>query len=119
MDTEQIRLHALAKSGATEDFPFDETVLALRVGGKIFLLVPIDARPPQFNAKCDPELAQELRATWACVQPGYHMSKKHWNTVTVDGTAPAALVRAWIDHSYDLVFASLPAKTRREIAAGS
>lgn len=112
MHLEDLRLFALALPGATEDFPFDEHTLALRVGGKIFALLALDAVPPSFNAKCDPERAIELRDTWPAIRPGYHMNKKHWNTVTLDGSVPPALIEELVRHAHTLVWRSLPRKDR-------
>lgn len=95
----------------TEDFPFDEETLVMRIDGKIFLLMDINARPVSINLKCDPERAVELRARYEAVQPGYHMNKKHWNTVTVDGTIPSKEIFEMIDHSFALV-ARKPKKSR-------
>jgi len=117
LDLEQIREHALAKPGVSEDFPFDSDTLAFRVGHKIFLLAPLERNPQGFNAKCDPELALELREKYSAITPGYHMNKRHWNTIELDGTVPNAKVLELVDHSYDLVFASLPRKVRTAIEA--
>jgi predicted DNA-binding protein (MmcQ/YjbR family) len=103
MDIEQIREYCLAKSGVEETLPFGPDVLVFKVTGKIFLLLPLNNDSLQFNVKCDPEVAIELREHYPCVLPGYHMNKKHWNTIIVDGSAPVKLLREWIDHSYDLV----------------
>jgi len=103
MDIETIRDYCLAKEGTEESFPFGETTLVFKVGGKIFLLLSLDAVPHQFNAKCDPDKAIELREEYDSIIPGYHMNKKHWNTVIVDGTLPTPLIKSLIDDSYDLV----------------
>jgi len=103
MNIEDIREHAIAKPDVTEGFPFGEQTLVFKVNEKIFLLMSLDADPLQFNAKCDPERAIELREQYECVQPGYHMNKKHWNTIIVDGTLTNKQVREMIDHSYSLV----------------
>src|SRR4030095_809892 len=112
MDIEQIREYCLAKPGAEETLPFGPDVLVFRVGRKIFSLLPLDSESLQFNVKCDPELAIELREQYACVLPGYHMNKKHWNTIVVDGSVSVKQLRAWIDHSYDLVVNSLSTKNK-------
>ena len=104
MNVEEIRAHALTKEGVEECFPFGEETLVFKVGGKIFLLVGLMDRPLQFNAKCDPERAIELREQFDCVLPGYHMNKKHWNTVIIDNTLNRKQLKELIDHSYDLVF---------------
>lgn len=103
MDEEAIRDYCLAKAGVTEDFPFDEDTLVFRVGEKIFLLMGLGEEDPFVNLKCDPARAVELRGTYDAVRPGYHMSKKHWNSVYLRGSFTAAELREWIDHSYELV----------------
>lgn len=103
MTTEEIREYCLSKPGVEESLPFGPDVLVFKAGGKIFLLLPLDEELPQFNVKCDPDLAVELREQHPCVLPGYHMNKKHWNTVVVDGSVKKALLKEWIDHSFDLV----------------
>lgn len=114
MNLHHIRSFCLALPGTTEDFPFDESTLAFRVGGKIYLLCDSLAFT-SVNLKCDPELAVELRERYRAVKPGYHMNKTHWNTVEVPGDYAISNLEFWIRHSYDLIFASLPAKTRSEI----
>jgi predicted DNA-binding protein (MmcQ/YjbR family) len=105
MNIESIREYCLSKSGAEETLPFGPDVLVYKVGGKAFLLLSLNDEPLQFNVKCDPELAIELREEYRCVQPGYHMNKKHWNTILIDGSASVKKLKEWIDHSYDLVSA--------------
>ena len=106
MNIESFRTYCLIKKGVTEEFPFDEETLALKVMGKIFALTNINGFS-SINLKCDPENAIELREKYAAVQPGYHMSKKHWNTVLIDGSVPDKLLRQWIDESYHLVVSGL------------
>lgn len=118
-DHDSLREYCLAKPGTSEDFPFGEEVLALRVRGKIFALSNIFDRPMAVNLKCDPERALELRGEWAAVKPGYHMNKKHWNTVTFDGSMPATLLEELIDHSYALVVKTLKKPDREALAAAS
>lgn len=115
MNVETIREYCLAKKAVTEDFPFGETTLVLRVKGKIFLLIALDAQPLQFNAKCDSGKAIELREEYDAIKPGYHMNKKHWNTVVIDGSLPAKLIKEMIDDAYDLIVQSLPVKLRVEL----
>lgn len=115
MDIESFRTHCLALPSVTEDFPFDEVTLALRVGGKIFALTGLDAENFSVNLKCDPDYAVELREQYSEVQPGYHMNKKHWNTVDFSGSLDEALLRRLIDHSYELVRNSLPKSVREGI----
>jgi len=93
----------MGKPGAEETLPFGPDTLVFKVNGKVFLLLPLDDEDVQFNVKCDPDLALELRENYNCVQPGYHMNKKHWNTIVVDGSVKRSVLREWIDHSYDLV----------------
>ena len=103
MNIETIREYILKKPTVTEGFPFGEDTLVFKVNDKIFLLAGLDSSPLQFNVKCDPDKAIELRDEYACVLPGFHMNKKHWNTIVVDGSVTNALLKEWIDHSYSLV----------------
>jgi predicted DNA-binding protein (MmcQ/YjbR family) len=114
MNIETLREYCLSKKNAREDQPFGPDVLVYKVSGKIFLLVSLDEEPLQFNVKCDPELALELREEYSSVIPGYHMNKKHWNTVIVDGTVPSKKLKDWIDHSYELIARSGKKKTRKK-----
>ncbi len=117
LDLESIRNHCLKKKGKIiEDFPFDDEVLVFRVFGKIFLLTNVTAVPLRMNLKCDPERAIELRERYDAIQPGYHMNKKMWNTVFVDGRIPDRLVFELIDHSYDEIVKKLPVKFRKKIS---
>lgn len=115
MDIELLREYCLSKKGVEEGFPFDNETLVFKVMGKIFLLTGITSQPLRFNVKCDPEKAIELREKYSCVLPGYHMNKQHWNTIICDGTANQRLLKQWIDHSYELIAASLPKKTKAEL----
>jgi predicted DNA-binding protein (MmcQ/YjbR family) len=115
MNIETLREYCLSKKAVTESFPFGENTLVFKVKDKIFLLVSLSSNPLQFNAKCEPEKAIELREQYDAVQPGYHMNKKHWNTVIIDGSIPAALIKEMIDDSYNLIVQSLPKKTREEL----
>jgi predicted DNA-binding protein (MmcQ/YjbR family) len=112
MDIETIREYCLAKTGVEESFPFGETTLVFKVRGKIFLLAGLENPVLQFNVKCDPEKAIEWRERFAAVQPGYHMNKKLWNTVIVDGSISGRILREMIDDSYRLVVLSLPKKAQ-------
>lgn len=103
MNIESIREYCISKTGAEESFPFGDDTLVFKVKGKIFLLAGLDNDPLQFNVKCNPEKAIELRENYACVIPGYHMNKKHWNTIIVDGSVSNKLLKEWIDDSYSLV----------------
>ena len=113
MTVDDIRNYCLKKRGRiTEGFPFGEDALVFKVNGKMFLLLMIDERPLSVNLKCDPELAIELRERYESVRPGYHMNKKHWNTVVLDGSLRTDEVCAMIDHSHELVARSLPSGKR-------
>lgn len=117
MNIECLREYCLKKKGVTEGFPFDEVTLVFKVGGKMFLLTSLD-KELSINIKCDPEKAIELREKYNCVLPGYHMNKKHWNTVTIDSSVADVLIFGWIDHSYDLVLKSLGKKVIEKILNG-
>lgn len=104
MDIEQLREYALQKSGVEEGFPFGEDTLVFKVNGKIFLLTGLDNSPLQFNVKCNPDKAVELREEYPdAVLPGYHMNKKHWNTVVVNGVLSSKQIKEMVDDSYNLV----------------
>jgi predicted DNA-binding protein (MmcQ/YjbR family) len=103
MNAEEIRTYSLAKADVEEGFPFGEDTLVFKVKGKMFLLVSLGSRPLQFNVKCDPERAIELREQYDCIVPGYHMNKKHWNTIITDGSLTWVELKELIDHSYNLV----------------
>jgi predicted DNA-binding protein (MmcQ/YjbR family) len=111
MNIESFREFCLSMKGVTEKFPFDETTLVFYVMGKMFCLTDIDTFE-MINVKCDPDYAMELRERYPAVLPGYHMNKKHWNSLIMDGSLPESLVRQWVKDSYDLVVASLPKKHR-------
>jgi predicted DNA-binding protein (MmcQ/YjbR family) len=123
MDLEQFRNYCLSKPRVTEDTPFGPDVLVFKVGGKMFALAALDEVPARANLKCDPDLALDLRDRYEEVTPGYHMNKKHWNTVEIDGGVPEAELRKMIDHSYELVLKGLPkaarANQRRLRASGA
>ncbi len=109
-----IHTHCMAKRGVEETFPFDERTLVFKAGGKMFALIDVEGAE-SINLKCDPERALELRETYAGILPGYHMNKTHWNTVKLKEDVPPELVFELIDHSYELVVASLPKKIRNEL----
>jgi predicted DNA-binding protein (MmcQ/YjbR family) len=115
VDIEYLREYCLRKNGVTESFPFGDSTLVFKVKEKIFLLVSIVSSPLQFNVKCDPEKAEELRDRYPDIRPGYHMNKKHWNTVLITGSIPERLLKEMIDESYTLVIRSLPAKERARL----
>jgi predicted DNA-binding protein (MmcQ/YjbR family) len=118
MDLAQFREYSLGKAGATEGTPFGPGVLVFKVGGKMFALAGLDELPTTVNLKCDPDLALELRDRYEQVTPGYHMNKKHWNSVEIEGRIPDPELRKMIDHSYDLVAKGLR-KPRAKAAARS
>lgn len=103
MNIEEIRNYCLSKAGYEETLPFGPDTLVYKVNGKIFLLMGIDSENLSFNVKCDPDKALELREEYRCVLPGYHMNKKHWNTIVVDGSVSNKKLKEWIDDSYTLV----------------
>src|SRR6478752_8650886 len=103
MNVEQLREYCLMKSGAEESLPFGPDNIVFKVDGKMFMLLSLESQPTQFNVKCDPDKAEELREEYPCVLPGYHMNKKHWNTIVVDGSVSSKLLKEWIDDSYGLV----------------
>ncbi len=115
VNLDALRTYCLSKNGVTEDMPFGDDILVFRVKSKLFALTGLDALPLTVNLKCDPERALELRARYEAVQPGYHMNKKHWNTVLLDGSIPHDEVREMIDHSYDLVVRGLKKAEREEL----
>ncbi len=114
MNIEEYRDYCLSLPATSEGFPFDEKVLVFKVCGKIFALTNVDAFE-SINLKCDPEYALELREQYPAVRGGYHMSKKHWNTIDLDGSISKAQLQEWIKHSYDMVVKSLPKKVRLEL----
>lgn len=112
MDIELIREYCLQKPNTSEELPFGPDVVVFKVKGKVFLLLSLDTEDLRFNVKCDPDWAVELREEYSCVQPGYHMNKKHWNTIIVDGTFNTKQIKQMIDHSYELIVNSLPKKEK-------
>jgi predicted DNA-binding protein (MmcQ/YjbR family) len=115
MDTVEFREYCLTKPKVTEGTPFGETVLVFKVAEKMFALVSLDEVPATANLKCDPDLALDLRDRYEQVRPGYHMNKKHWNTVEIEGGIPEPELHKMIDHSYDLVVQSLSRASRSKI----
>lgn len=107
MHIEALREYCLAKAGTSEDMPFDEDTLVFKVCGKMFALCSIADFAKGINLKCDPDVAIDLRERYPQVLPGFHMSKKHWNTVLPEAGLPDELLRQWIDSSYSLVAARL------------
>ena len=113
MDLAKFREYCLSKPHATEGTPFGPDVLVFKVGGKMFALASLDEVPATANLKCDPDLALELRDRYEQVRPGYHMNKKHWNTIDIEADIPDIELRKMIDHSYDLVVKGLPKSTKK------
>ncbi len=107
MNIEEIREYCLSKPDVEEGFPFNEDTLVFKVKGKMFLLMSLSANPVRFNVKCDPETAISLREEFSSVTPGYHMNKKHWNTVFSDGQLTNKMLREQIDNSYEMIAASV------------
>ena len=107
MEFETLREYVLNKRGSHEEFPFGPSVMVYKVMSKIFTIISLDESPLRINLKCDPELALHLRAAYNAVEPGYHMNKKHWNTIILDGSIPNDEIFAMIDDSYDLVIKGL------------
>jgi predicted DNA-binding protein (MmcQ/YjbR family) len=115
MNIESLREYCLNKPAVEETLPFGPETLVFKLCGKMFLLTALDEADLSFNVKCDPEKAIELREQYECVSPGYHMNKEHWNTIRVDGSVSTTVLKEWINHSYELVKASLPKKIRDTI----
>jgi predicted DNA-binding protein (MmcQ/YjbR family) len=117
IDTKVLRAYCIGKPGAVEELPFGPETLVFKVGGKMFALMPLDTKnePLTINLKCDPTLAQILRNTYDAVQPGYHMNKTHWNTVTIDGSIPNHEIYEMVDHSYSAIVKSLKKAERLRI----
>jgi predicted DNA-binding protein (MmcQ/YjbR family) len=115
MNIEELREYCLKKRGVEETFPFDADTLVYKVMGKAFLLTGLSESSFGFNVKCDPEKAVELRERYSCVLPGYHMNKKHWNTITPDGSVADEMVYSWVDDSYTLVVAGLPKRLKEKL----
>ena len=118
MNVDTFREYCLKKPGVNEDSPFGPEHLVFKVGGKMFALLAFEEIPPTANLKCDPDLALELRDRYEEVRPGYHMNKKHWNTVVISGAIPEEELRRMIDHSYELVIRALPKAARARLVKG-
>ena len=116
MTFNELDSYLLSKNGATYDYPFDVYVRVYRVCGKIFALMNEQNKPIKINLKCNPLYAVELRSSCECVEAGYHMDKKHWNTVMLDGDVDDLLLEELIDHSYNLIVAGLTKKQREALA---
>lgn len=116
MNIEELREYCISKKGVEETFPFGPENIVFKVMGKVFLITNIDGHPLQFNVKCHPEKALELRERYTCVMPGYHMNKKHWNTIIADGSVSSKLLQEWITDSYDLIVNKLSKQLRQQLA---
>jgi predicted DNA-binding protein (MmcQ/YjbR family) len=108
MTPDALKAACLGLNGATETFPFNPETSVFKVGGKIFAISSLDADPPSVSLKCDPEVAVQLRAAHEEITPGWHLNKRHWNTVRLDGSLPDRLVREMVEDSYDLIVSRLP-----------
>lgn len=111
MNIEQLIEYCMSFAATTAEFPFDQKTLVMKVHGKMFLLVDVES-PDSINVKCDPEKAVELRESFSSVEPGYHMNKKHWNTIQLNGELNKQELEYWIKHSYELVVSKLPKKLK-------
>ena len=116
MAPDELRRRCLAQPGAIEDFPFGEQVSVFKVAGKVFAIADLDGVPLEVSLKCDPDVAQALRSERPAIRPGYHLNKRHWNTVTLDGSIADAEIADMIQDSYDLVAASLPRRQRDDLS---
>ena len=115
MDARELRRCCLGFDGATETFPFRPGTSVFKVAGKMFALSRLEDVPLQVSLKCEPDLAVALRDAHAAVRPGYHLNKRHWNTVTLDGSLPDRVLRDLVEDSYDLVVSGLPRRTRERL----
>ena len=115
MDAPELRRWCLHHPGAIEDFPFGPEHSVFRLAGKMFALSALERVPLEVSVKCEPELAVELRNSYTAIRPGYHLNKRHWNTITLDGSLPDQLVRDLIEDSYDLIVSALPSRVRQEL----
>ncbi|HTK60839.1 MAG TPA: MmcQ/YjbR family DNA-binding protein [Pseudonocardia sp.] len=116
MTSEELKAICLAFAGAREEFPFDEANSVFKVAGKIFALSRLGGLPLRVSLKCDPDLALQLRASYPSITAGYHLNKRHWNTVEIDGSVPDQLLRDMVEDSYDLVVAGLPRAQRERLS---
>ena len=115
MDCEELRRRCLAHAGAIEDFPFGPEHSVFKVAAKIFALSALDRTPLEVSLKCEPELAERLRSSYPAIRPGYHLNKRHWNTIILDGTLDDRFVCDLIEDSYDLVVSGLPKRVRQQL----
>jgi predicted DNA-binding protein (MmcQ/YjbR family) len=119
VDADGLRRRCLAPAGAVEEFPFGPETSVFKVHGKIFAISRLDGDPLEVSLKCEPELAEQFRASYPAVRPGYHLNKRHWNTVTLDGSVPDGAVVDMIEDSYDLIVDALPKRVQRELGWGA
>ena len=115
MDATELRSWCVEQAGAIEDFPFGPETSVFKVAGKLFALSALDRDPLAVSVKCEPDLAVALRDSYPAIRPGYHLNKRHWNTITLDGSLPDQLVRDLIEDSYDLVVSALPQRVREQL----
>ena len=117
LNIETLRNYCISKPFVTEEFPFDEVTLVFKVAGKMFALLPLDETRLIISLKCDPERAIELREQYAAIKAAYHMNKKHWNMIEINGSVASELVYGLVDHSYELVFNAFPKRLREQLLA--
>ena len=115
MNARTLRQWCLAQTGAVEEFPFGPNTSVFKVAGKMFALSALEGRPLEVSVKCEPEIAVQLRGTYEAIRPGYHLNKRHWNTLTLDGSIPDKFVRDLIEDSYDRVVSGLPRRTQERL----
>jgi predicted DNA-binding protein (MmcQ/YjbR family) len=115
VNREELRARCLGFPGAWEDFPFGEKTSVFKVKAKIFALSQLGSRPLKVSLKCEPEIAADLRETYPAVAPGYHLNKRHWNTITLDGSLSEATIGTLLEDSYDLVIAGLTKREREQL----
>ncbi|HEV7664713.1 MAG TPA: MmcQ/YjbR family DNA-binding protein [Chloroflexota bacterium] len=115
MNRDGVLARCRALAGSTEEFPFGPTAAVFKVGGKVFSIVDLEGRPGSVSLKCDPGYALALREEYAAVTPGYHLAKRHWNTIELDGSVPDQALVEWIQDSYDLIHASLTRAQRASL----
>ena len=115
MNASELRDWCLEHAGAVEDFPFTAEHSVFKVHGKMFALSALGREPLEVSVKCEPELAVELRNSYKAIRPGYHLNKRHWNTITLDGSVADQLVRDLVEDSYDLVVSALPKRVQKEL----
>jgi predicted DNA-binding protein (MmcQ/YjbR family) len=115
MDATELQTHCLTFPGSTESFPFGAETSVFKVAGKIFAISRLAGDPLEVSLKCEPLLAEQLRDAHAAIRPGYHLNKRHWNTVTIDGSIDDQMVRDMIEDSYDLVVSRLPLRRRQAL----